>query len=250
MPKIAKKEKSFPIVLFADGASSGNPGPGGWGVVIATPEGAVREMGGGHPETTNNRMELTAVIRGLDALKDKEGPVGVYTDSVYVIRGITQWIWAWRRSGWKSKTGEDVANPDLWKQLSAVVGARGKENPVSWHFVRGHAGIPGNERVDKIAVAFSKGRRIDLYSGPLLGYPVAIHDIPENTSLPEMKPVQAKKAAHSYVSLVNGVAKRHATWAECEARVKGRSGAKFKKTADAAEEEEILASWGVDPASV
>jgi ribonuclease HI len=242
--------KNFPITVFADGASSGNPGPGGWGVIIATPSGEVRELGGANPETTNNRMELTAVIRALDHVRDIGGEVAVYTDSVYVIRGITQWIWAWRKNGWKSKSGEEVANPDLWKQLSAIVGARGKESPVRWHFVRGHSGIPGNERTDEIAVSFSRGRPVPLYAGPLLKYSVAVFDIPEKTGLPEMRPVQEKKAAYSYVSLIGGVAARHSTWAECEARVKGRSGAKFKKAMSAEEEEEILASWGVDPQSV
>jgi ribonuclease HI len=241
-------KKAFPIIVFTDGSSSGNPGPGGWGVIVATPNGEVFELGGGHPETTNNRMELSATIRGLDAVKDLPGEVVVYTDSVYVIRGITQWIWAWRKNGWKSKSGEEVANPDLWKQLSTVVGARGKDNPVKWHWVRGHSGVPGNERVDEIAVSFTKGRPTRLFSGKLLHYGIAIHDIPEKTDLPEIRPTQEKKAAYSYLSLIGGVAQKHATWAECEVRVKGRSGAKFKKAMSAAEEEEILLSWGIDPA--
>lgn len=238
---------THPIVVFADGASSGNPGPGGWGAVIATPDGQVLELGGGDPQTTNNRMELQGVIEALDALSQKPGPVAVYTDSVYVIRGITQWVWGWRNRGWKTAEGKDVANPDLWKQLMALVARRGKENPIEWHFVRGHRGIPGNERVDEIAVAFSQRRRPSLYRGPLLKYPIAIHDIPDDTSLPEMKERAPKAAAYSYLSLIGGTPMRHSSWAECERRVKGQSGARFKKAMSAEDETQILRSWGFGP---
>ncbi len=238
------------IMLFTDGACSGNPGRGGWGVIIATPDGHVRELGGGADPTTNNRMEMVACLRGIEALAKTPGPLAVYSDSVYVMRGITQWIFGWRRNGWKNAAGEDVANKDLWMLLDQAVAARPKGS-VSWHFVRGHSNIPGNERCDEIAVAYSQGKRAELYDGPLLRYGVAIHDIPEDTSLPEMKSRdQQKKAAHSYVSLVDGVPRRHKTWAECEQQVKGRSGAKFRKTTDANNEAEVLASWGVDPTSV
>jgi len=231
------------VLVFADGASSGNPGPGGWGAVIVTPKGEVLELGGGDRHTTNNRMELIAVISALEKVRRLEGPIEIFTDSAYVIRGITQWIWAWRKRSWKSSEGNDVANPDLWQALSALIAARPKD--VSWHFVRGHSGIPGNERVDEIAVAFSKGNHIRLYQGPLLQYSVPIHDIPEDTSLPELKPkAEAKPKAHSYLSLVGNVAMRHSTWADCERRVKGQSGAKFKKALTPQDEETILKSWG------
>lgn len=238
------------IMMFTDGACSGNPGRGGWGTIICTPEGHVREMGGGADETTNNRMEMAAVIRGLDALKGTKGAVAVYTDSVYVIRGITQWIFGWRRNGWKNSSGAEVANRDLWAQLADAVASR-PPNSISWHYVRGHSNIPGNERVDEIAVMFTKGKRIDLYDGPLLRYEVALHDLPDDTSVPETSSKnRQKKAAHSYLSLINGQAMRHQTWADCERRVKGRSGAKFKKSTSESDEAEILASWGVDPSSV
>ena len=237
---------AHPILLFADGACSGNPGPGGWGVIVATPDGMVREYGGHLRETTNNQMELLAVIRGLESLRTTAGDIDVLTDSVYVIRGITQWIWAWRKRDWKTAAGGDVANVDLWKELSAQVLVRKPLGKVAWKYVRGHVGIPGNERVDQIAVAFSKGARISLYIGPLLRYDHAIHDLPENTDVPEAKAPQGPKAAvHSYLSVVNGVAMRHRTWPECEARVKGRPGAKFKKTASAEDEARILSDWGV-----
>jgi len=233
------------ILVFADGASSGNPGPGGWGAIVATPEGHVRELGGRDPQTTNNRMELMGVIDALHSLEGTPGEVTVCTDSTYVIRGITQWSWGWRKNGWKTAEGKDVLNADLWKRLIGQVAKRGKENPIVWRYVRGHSGVPGNERVDEIAVGFSKGPRPTLYNGPLLKYDVAIHDLPEDKGLPEMRPKQEKKpAAHSYLSLVGSTVERHATWAECEARVKGRSGAKFKKTASADDERAVLRSWG------
>lgn len=237
------------ILIFCDGASSGNPGPGGWGAVIVTPGGHVLEIGGAEPDTTNNRMELEGTIASLARIAAEPGPVTLCTDSMYVIQGITKWIWGWRARDWKTAEGKPVANVEYWKRLATVVAKRGKEGAISWQHVRGHANIPGNERVDAIAVAFSKGRRIDLYRGPLLGYSVAIHDIPETAGpLPvreRTKDGEKKAPALCYLSLINGKLERHKTWPECEARVKGRPGAKFKRAQTAQEESEILRSWGV-----
>ena len=137
------------IVVFTDGASKGNPGPGGWGVVIVTPEGHVTERGGGAAMTTNNRMELTGAIRAFEHLQGTRGTVAVYTDSTYVIRGITEWVHGWKRRGWKTATGADVMNRELWERLDGLTSARGPR-AISWHYVRGHVGIPGNERADEI----------------------------------------------------------------------------------------------------
>ena len=238
----------MPIVAFADGAAKGNPGPGGWGVIVVTPSGEVTELGGRVPHTTNNRMELTAVSEALRWVRDMPGPVAIHTDSTYVIRGIREWIHAWRRRGWKTAGGTDVLNRDLWEQLSALEHGRGATGKVTWHFVRGHSGIPGNERVDEIAEGNAAGRPPALYRGPLLRYPIAVMDIPEDTRTPARAAgaARAKKTpAHSYVSLVDGRVMRHATWAECERRVKGRPGARYKKAASAADETAILRSWGV-----
>lgn len=236
----------YPILIFADGASSGNPGPGGWGAIIATPDGKVVELGGFQDATTNNQMELTAVIRALDRLKGLSSPVSVHTDSVYVIRGITQWVWGWRNRNWKTAEGTDVANQDLWKHLMALVAQlKSQSCSIDWKYVRGHSGIPGNERCDEIAVAYSRKQYPRLYTGPLSSYSIAIHDVPENTELPPSSPKPAPKTpAYSYLSLIGNIPMRHKTWAECERRVKGQSGAKFKKTMTAIEEEEILLGWG------
>ncbi|HEX4923312.1 MAG TPA: RNase H family protein [Bdellovibrionales bacterium] len=243
-------------IVFCDGACSGNPGRGGWGAVIATPEGVVRELGGGDLQTTNNKMELTGAIEALSAIlkgepETPEGPVWIYTDSTYVIRGITQWIWGWMKNGWKSSEGKDVSNQEEWQRLSRLVGQVKKRNPITWKYVKGHSGVPGNERCDEIAVAFSTGKSANLFYGSLLKYDVAVMDLPPDVPLPEIKQVQGeKKAAFSYLSLIGSIPMRHASWPECERRVKGQSGAKFKKAMSEAEEAEILRSWGLDPAKV
>jgi ribonuclease HI len=245
------------IVVFCDGAAKGNPGPGGWGVVIATPEGQVTELGGGVAHTTNNKMELTAAIQGLTAISGVDGSVAMYTDSSYVIKGISEWIWGWRRRGWKTAEGTDVLNRDLWQALDALVSARGK-GTISWNYVRGHSGIPGNERVDAIADGLARGQQIVFYCGPLIGYTVPIFDLPDDTSVPKRsskasggaRSSSSKAAAYSYLSLVDGTPMRHSTWADCERRVKGRSGARYKKAISAADESAILRDWRVNPESL
>lgn len=241
-----------PIVVFTDGAAKGNPGPGGWGVVIVTPNGHVTELGGGEIHTTNNRMELTAAISALARLADEAAPVAIYTDSSYVIKGITQWVWSWTRRGWKTAEGGDVLNRDLWERLASLVSARGRGR-IAWTWVRGHDGTPGNERVDRIAVAFSQQRAEPLYDGPLAGYGVPILDLPHDAAALARRsspptPPAAKARPYSYLSVVDGVLERHVTWADCERRVKGRSGARFKKALSAADESAILRDWGLEGA--
>jgi ribonuclease HI len=238
-------------IIYCDGACSGNPGPGGWGSIVLTPDLDVIELGGGSPSTTNNQMEIRAAIEALRAISDISGPVTVYTDSVYVIRGITQWIWGWIRNGWRTAEGKDVTNREYWQELSSVVSKRKKADAISWKYVRGHTGIPGNERCDEIAVAFSKEKRIALYRGIISGYPFDLLELPIEEPVPENKFVKGPKpVAHSYLSLLGGTTLRHKTWPDCERRVKGQPGAKFKKAMSADEEVEILRSWGVDPKSV
>jgi ribonuclease HI len=133
------------VQLFTDGACKGNPGPGGWGVLLRYAE-HEKELFGGSRNTTNNRMELTAVIKGLEALS-RPCEVMIVTDSQYVKQGITQWITRWRRNGWLTAAKQPVKNQDLWEALDALL-ARHK---VQWQWVRGHAGHPENERVDALA---------------------------------------------------------------------------------------------------
>jgi ribonuclease HI len=243
---------ALPIILFTDGAAKGNPGPGGWGAIIVTPDRHVTELGGGSPHTTNNRMELSGVIAALHHVANQPGPVAIYTDSTYVIQGITQWVWAWRKRGWKTVQGGDVLNRDLWEQLSSLVSARARGD-VDWHWVRGHIGTPGNERADQISVAFAQQESADLYVGPLDGYTLPILQLPDDTTLPKRPAgsvAKTKVAAYSYLSVVDGIPMRHVTWAECEGRVKGQSGARFKKATSAADESSILRGWGIDPSRI
>ena len=241
------------ILIFTDGACSGNPGPGGYGAVIVYPEGEIEEIGAFDAATTNNRMELGATIAGLRRIAHRNEDVWVLTDSTYVIRGITQWIWGWKKKGWTNASGNDVSNTSLWKDLDHEVFSRSNVGKIEWKYIRGHQGNPGNERCDEIAVSFSKTRHADLYKGSLLDYPIAIHDLPEDMSLPASQSSSSKtssgkkKKAHSYLSYVNGKLVRHTTWSECEAMVKGRSGAKFKKSQSAADEKIIVKGWGLDP---
>jgi ribonuclease HI len=238
-----------PIVVFTDGGAKGNPGPGGWGVVIVSPDGRVTELGGGASLTTNNQMELTGAIEALVSLQDTPGGLSIYTDSTYVIRGIREWIWAWRRRGWKTAEGGDVLNRGLWEQLADAVAARGKD-VIMWHYVRGHTGIPGNERVDEIATGFALGRGTELYNGPLIGYPRPILDLPDDTRLPKRTAgsasSHAKRAAYSYLSVVDGKLMRHATWPECERRVRGRAGALYKKAMSESDEVAIRRGWRLE----
>ena len=133
------------VTIYTDGACSGNPGPGGWGAVLLH-GGHRRELSGASADTTNNRMELTAAIRALEALK-RRSDVDLYTDSTYVRDGITQWLPAWKAKGWRTASKAPVKNRDLWEALDAL----GNRHEVTWHWVRGHAGNAGNERADALA---------------------------------------------------------------------------------------------------
>lgn len=241
-----------PIVIFTDGACSGNPGPGGWGSIISFADGSVREIGGGDPSTTNNRMEMTATIRALALLETpvNTDKITIYTDSTYVIKGITQWVHGWRARGWKTAEGNDVANKDLWEEIMRQV-MRIKPAVLDWKYVRGHAGFDGNERCDEIAVAFSKNLHIALYEGPREAYTVNLNSLPAESPLPARKDSKPSGSTGGgggsvcYLSNVSGVVVRHKTWAACERRVKGVA-AKFKKIKNKQEETELLRSWGFD----
>jgi ribonuclease HI len=233
------------ILIYTDGACSGNPGPGGWASVIAYPEGQIKELGGYKSQTTNNEMEIMAALRALVQVRNRNEDILLYSDSVYLIRGITQWIWGWRKKGWKTAEGHDVSNRELWKKLAFEVMDRKSKSEIEWKYSRGHRGIAGNERCDEIAVAFSQKKAISLYEGPLLKYSVAVYDLPPDEPLPEMKPKAEKGAAFSYLSFVGREVYRHQSWSSCERRVKGQSGAKFKKAVSAEDEKSILSAWGL-----
>jgi ribonuclease HI len=133
------------VVIYTDGACSGNPGPGGWGVVMRW-QGTEKELYGAEPLTTNNRMELMAAIQALEALQ-RPSTVILHTDSTYLLNGITKWIPNWQRNGWKTAARKPVKNDDLWRRLVEAM----RPHDVSWVWVKGHAGDPGNERADALA---------------------------------------------------------------------------------------------------
>nr|WP_025898163.1 ribonuclease HI [Sneathiella glossodoripedis] len=133
------------VTIYTDGACSGNPGPGGWGALLEY-KGKQKEIYGGAAETTNNRMELSAAINALNALQRKSS-VDLHTDSTYVRDGITKWMVNWKKNGWKTAAKKPVKNQDLWMELDAAI----RRHDVRWHWVKGHAGNPGNEKADELA---------------------------------------------------------------------------------------------------
>jgi ribonuclease HI len=134
------------IDIYTDGACRGNPGPGGWAALLLT-GGHKKEISGSEPLTTNNRMEMLAAIRGIEALKKPGTQARIFTDSQYVIKGIREWVANWKKRGWKTADKKPVKNQDLWEQLDALAAS----HELEWHWVPGHAGVEGNERVDRLA---------------------------------------------------------------------------------------------------
>lgn len=236
------------LIIFTDGASLGNPGPGGYGAVLVFPVlDEVVELGGNNTKTTNNAMELTAVVSALAHASMSTAPTDIYTDSKYVVNGITKWVNNWEANGWKTQSGDAVSHQELWQTLVSLVRAREQQTKVSWHVVPGHVGIPGNERADAIATSFAKNGNTELFRGRLSQYDIDVmntsYDEEQHEARQEKK-TRAKQKAFSYLSLVDDVPMRHETWAECEARVKGNK-AKFRKAISAQDEQAILDEWGV-----
>lgn len=223
------------IIIFTDGSSRGNPGPGGWGAVIVV-KNKVTELGGREDNTTNNRMELLGAINALVFLEKTKDKIILNTDSSYVINGITKWVYGWQKNGWISSTKEDVSNRDLWEELIKV----SKDKNIKWNYVGGHIGVPGNERCDEIATSFADNIKINLFKGKLSDYEFDLCDT-KGCNAKKNKKSSNKGQAYSYVSLVNGKLYVDKTWIECEKRVKGiKGGVKFKKATSELEEKEII----------
>ncbi|UFP93764.1 ribonuclease HI [Gloeobacter morelensis] len=201
--------------IATDGACTGNPGPGGWAALVVG-EGTYEEVFGFEPHTTNNRMEMRAVIEGL-ARVPADARVKVLTDSQYVIKGMSEWLPGWKRRGWITAAGKPVENQDLWEALERAAGRR-----VLWEHVRGHTGHPENERANTLAQTAARG-----------GAPRAA---PANGT--------------TYLSLVDGRLSRSASWSACQALVQGVSGARYKKCRNRAEELDAVVAWGLPPAAL
>lgn len=227
---------------YCDGACSGNPGPGGWGAIVVLSNGQVKELGGSLGLTTNNQMELRAAIEAVRYLKIEKKPIHIFSDSSYVINGITKWISGWAARGWQTREEEPVANSEYWKELWALTKAASQK--LHWHHIKGHSGIAGNERADEIAVAVGQGIPLPLYEGPFSDYEYPIFEI--TLSEPSTKGKSSKSSGSPvYLSLINDQLERHTTWKECEGRVKGRPGARYKKVSSPQEEQSVLKQWGI-----
>jgi ribonuclease HI len=242
--------------LVADGACSGNPGPGGYGLIVTTPQGQVFERGGYDAETTNNRMELLGLIEGLILILEQlrlpgvsPAPIYLILDSSYVLDGAQKYIWNWSRNGWKTQTGDAVKNQTQWEQIYALIlSAKRAGCTIHYHWVRGHSGDPLNERVDQIAVSYSKRDSVQLFQGTLRdyerinGFQICLPAIEVGKSASGER---AGPKKIEYLAYVDGKLHRVKTWPECEALVKGRAGVRFKKVSSAQEAALVLKSWGL-----
>lgn len=230
------------ITIFTDGAAKGNPGKGGFGVVISY-EDKVLELGGYKEYTTNNEMELQAVVQALKQIAGKAKSVEIYTDSKYVVEGAKGWVFGWAKNGWKTKAETDVLNKELWQELLPLLG----KVEIEWHKVPGHVGIVGNERADTIASDLAEGKNVVFFDGFIRDYTLNIADTSYDEVAAQKRSDARKRqaqSAYSYVSMVDGVIQIHKTWKECEARVKGKKGTKFKKSLDTENEKEIIKDFG------
>jgi ribonuclease HI len=223
------------ITIFTDGAARGNPGPGGWGAIVVGEE-TVVEIGGREDHTTNNRMELLAVISALESFP-REHEVTIYTDSAYVLNGSTRWIHGWQKNDWKTSQKEEVINRDLWERMIEAT----SHKIIKWQLLKGHSGIPANERCDVIATSYADKNPIVLYNGSRERYGVSL----STGATKEGSKSKSRSKAYSYISEVGGVVEVHKTWEECKVRVHGVPKARFKKSTSPAEEEEIVKQFSI-----
>jgi ribonuclease HI len=244
-PKLRRSKfnlMSKPYYIVSDGACMKNPGPGGWGMILATPSDHVIEFGGYEAESTNNRMELMGFYRGLQEVyrRAKEEPgnkiLHAISDSKYVLDGAAKYVKNWERNGWKTSTGDAVKNQEMWEKVAKGLGMfKDIGFKIEYELVKGHSGNDANERVDQIAVKYSRSEehQLNLYDGPLSKYPIQIQ-----TGAP---------FALTYLALVDGKLQRHSTWDACKAAVEGKAGAKYKKVTNRLQEKETLETWGLKP---
>ncbi len=227
--------KLMTTTIFTDGAARSNPGPGGWGAILIK-DGGVTELGGREDNTTNNRMELMAVISALQEVSDGE-EITIYADSAYVLNGITRWVKGWQKNNWRTSKKEDVINRDLWEKLVKLTDFK----IIDWKLIKGHSGTAANERCDEIATSFADKNPTTLYKGKLSDYKVSISvDQIQNS---KSKKSKTTKKPYSYVSVVNGRIETHKTWEECKVRVHGVSGAKYKKVFSEEEEAQTIKEY-------
>lgn len=217
------------FIAFTDGASRGNPGPAGWGAIVANKE-KVTELGGFIDNGTNNQAELQAICEVLKSVKEvNTDKITVYVDSAYVKQGAESWVHGWSKNGWKTKEGDSIKNKSLWQELFDLQA----DINVVYKRIKGHSGIPANERADDIATSFSDGESPELYDGVRESYGISLNPNPEY--LPN-HPV--------YLSFLDGIVHQHESWEDCKERVHGTS-AQYKKVHTVRQRQELLDEWGV-----
>jgi len=240
-------------IIYCDGACSGNPGPGGWGSIIIFSD-CVVELGGYQKLATNNQMEILAAIKALEYIYDsrkKLDQISIYTDSNYLINAITKWIYGWTQNNWITTNGDPVKNEEIFKVLLNLVNEL-KPIKIDWQYVPGHQGILGNERVDQIAVSFSRKEELslDLFHGSIETYPFTeilsykhADSLEEKSSI-HPNPSSSKKLV-GYLALVSGQVSAVKTWNECSKLTQGRAGAKYRKFTSRNEALAILSGWKI-----
>ncbi len=239
--------QNFSFFVFIDGSSLGNPGPGGWGaLLIAREENQIAEIGGSKKNSTNNEMELEALVQSLSFLRGNSGNILFFSDSRYLVQAMSIWLDGWRKNGWRRKDGKEIKNLSLWKKISSLLEERGK-NTVFFIHIPSHVGIFGNERVDKIAQSFAKGESIELYQGTFKKYPFR-----DKLLLPSLEEIYTKKSQKRrrkdkqkcyYLSFQNGKVTRYENWEECKKHVLGKKGIRYKKICSKEEREDFLKSF-------
>jgi ribonuclease HI len=222
-------------VLFTDGAARGNPGPGGWGFVLVVND-QVTEGSGAKNPTTNNAMELSAVIAGIKKflVVGETKKLTIHLDSKYVRDGSISWRHGWARNGWMTKEKQSISNKDLWQELHKILNQCAELGiTIDWDLVRGHRGIPGNERCDYLATTVADTGVDQSYNGPLSGHPFAknLLTVPKTTE-------------PYYIAFADGQLQKFTKWDDCSQWVRGRK-AKYKKVHSTLEEESVLEGWGV-----
>jgi ribonuclease HI len=230
------------LIIYTDGASRGNPGPGGWAAVILVGDMAM-EISGAEKRATNNQMELAGVLATLSdsAALAHKGNVIVHSDSAYVVNGLNSWVWGWEKKGWITMQKTPVENKDVWMKLLALLKKYGDRLAITK--VSGHAGELYNERCDELAVAAALGEKQKHFKGTLKDYEVFLHETGTTAKKATPKKKKNDAPAYSYVSLVDGKVYADKTWAACEKRVKGKKGVAFKKVFSKVEETELMQDY-------
>ncbi len=223
--------------LFTDGACSGNPGPGGFGYLWLTPDHLAFEGGGFVSHTTNNAMELMAILEGIRARPSEMKSVVLYSDSKYALDGLTKYIHNWVSNGFMSAAGEPIKNQSLWQDLYQEV-VQQRDYKISYHWIKGHAGIPLQERVDEIARTYSQSDGASPNLELKSGQPVEV-----STSVEAPSSSHSDSARAYYLVKKGDLILRYATWDECKSAVHGVPGVKFKKVHSLAEEQACLKAW-------